>query len=278
MQNQPKTLAVLLIEGQAICFVRDRDSSWEGARLRGERAYPMSNEFKLDAVLTELSERIHVTGQLASFTLHLLYDHAALTWLADAPRDLTALQCTHWQILQWEPFQARAQQLNGAAPASEDPLFDWVQSSVLPLLDAAFSTLEDGPVTRESGAQQEHADLLARLHADRAALEAEIVTQRHQLAALQRPAVDDVLSYLPALYRNAFGSIAPHDLALLAGSLKAPDIPSPWPEPAPDTLKALQSSLRRLPETRARQLRAFCRQLPHKLEVRMEMRAWLGDD
>lgn len=90
--------------------------------------------------------------------------------------------------------------------------------------------------------------------------------------------MDDVLTFLPALYRNVFGCISPHDLALLVGSLQVPQISSPWPEPAPDTLKALQARLRKLPERRTEQLRDFCRTLPHKLELRAEMRVWLGED
>lgn len=278
MQIPKKLLAVLLLDGHAACFVRDVQPSWRHETLCGEPWYPLSGDHCLAAVLDELDNRINRSDHLAGFALHLIYDQAALPWLADVASPLAEVQCRNWQVLQWEPLRDRATLLTGKSPAVPLPTFDWLRQDLLPVLEATFSYQEDALAAERARAEQQHADTLESLRADRLRLEAEIATQREQLAALQRPAMDDVLTYLPALYRNVFGSIAPQDLALLAGSLQVPQIPSPWPEPAPDTLQALQARLRKLPEQRAVQLRDFCMQLPHKLELRAEMRAWLGAD
>jgi len=273
MQNPQKVLVVLLLDHHATCFVRDDQPSWGHAHLHGEAWYPMRAEADLASVLRELNARMHYSDDLAKFTLHLIYDQAALPWLAHVAAALADVQCQHWQVLQWESLRDRAAALNGCAPSAPLPSVEWLQQGLLPALEAAFSRQSD-----IVAAEQSHADAVTRLSADRMRLEAEIALQREQLSALQRPALDDVLTYLPALYRNVFSSIAPHDLALLAGSLQVPQIPSPWPEPAPDTVQALQTRLRKLPTQRAEQLRAFCQSLPHKLERRPEMRGWLEQE
>lgn len=278
MPKPKKLLAVLLLDGHVACFVRDAHPSWRHEPLCGEPWYPLSENHRLAAVLNELNDRINHSDQLAGFTLHLIYCQAALPWLAEAATALAAVHCRNWQVLQWEPMRDRAELLTGKSPSAFRPSFDWLQQGLLPVLEATFSYQEDALAAERARAEQEHAESLESLRADRLRLEAEIATQREQLAALQRPAMEDVLTYLPALYRNVFGTIAPHDLALLAGSLQVPRIPSPWPEPAPDTLQTLQARLRKLPEQRAAQLRDFCQKLPHKLELRAEMRAWLGAD
>ena len=273
MQNPQKLLVVLLLDHHATCFVRDGQPTWRHAHLHGEASYPMCGEAGLESVLRELNARMHYSDDLSKFALHLIYDQAALPWLANVAAVLADVQCKHWQVLQWETLRDRAAVLNGCAPTSSHPSAEWLQKGVLPALETAFGHLGD-----TLAAEQSHDDTVARLHAERMRLEAEIASQREQLNALQRPALDDVLTYLPALYRNVFSSIAPHDLALLAGTLQVPQIPSPWPEPAADTLQALQARLRKLPQQRAQQLRAFCQSLPHKLERRPEVRAWLERD
>ena len=278
MLNPKKLLAVLLIDSHAACFVRDKQSSWRHEPLHGEAWYPLSREHPFAAVLEELDARMNCTDHLAGFTLHLVYDQTAVPWLADAASALAERQCRNWQILQWVPLRDRATLLTGKSATNPHPSIDWLQQGLLPVLDATFCYQEEALAAERARAKQEHADTLDSLRADRMRLEAEIVTQREQLAALLRPAMDDLLTYLPAIYRNVFGVISPHDLALLAGNLQIPQIPSPWPEPSPDTLQAIQARLRKMPEQRAGQLRDFCRRLPHKLELRAEMRAWLGED
>lgn len=278
MKHPEKFLAVLLLDDRAACFVREGQSCWRHEPIHGEPWYPLAGSDALKQVLDELDARLNHSDQLAGFTLNLICDQAALPWLADVGRALTTVRCSRWQVLQWAPLCERATRLGGQAPTMPLPAIDWLQQSLLPVLEATFHYRDDALAAERKRAEQQHAETLESLRADRLRLQAEIAAQREQLAALQRPAIDDLLSYLPAIYRNLFGTISPQDLALLAGSLQVPQIASPWPEPSHDTLHALQSRLRKLPPQRAAQLRDFCRRLPHPLELRAEMRAWLGED
>lgn len=278
MPKQNQLLAILLLDGHAASFSHQASSTWQHERLHGEDWCSLTDECDLASALRELNARINHSNKLADFTLHLVYDQATQPWLAEVGKNLATVGCTNWQILQWLPLRDRASALTGKTPDATRPSIDWLRQGMLPILEATFAYQKDALAAEYARAEQAHVETLESLRSDRLQLETEIATQRAQLAALQRPEMDDLLAYLPALYRNVFGSLAPHDLALLAGRTEAPHIPSPWPEPAPDTLKALQSRLRKLPEQRAAQLRDFCQQLPHKLELRAEMRAWLGED
>ena len=98
-----------------------------------------------------------------------------------------------------------------------------------------------------------------------------------QIAALARPSMARLLTFLPALYVNFWGVVRPDELALLVGELEIPAIPSPYLEPSADTLLALKKQLKALPDTDRSTLLSFCRALPHKLTLRPEMREFFPD-
>lgn len=277
--NEKNLLTVLLLNSQVLCFVRDVNAPWRHEPIYGEANWHPLGTHRLADVLKELDkERMNLTTQLAGFRLHLLYGQADIPLLDNVAQDMTDVRCTHWQVLEWEPLRDRAAVLAGGGPNNARPGTDWLLRHLLPVLQATFDYQEDALAAERVRAEHAHADTLESLRADRLRLEAEIAAQRAQLAALQRPELEEIVTFLPALYRNVFGTIAPHDLTLLAGGLDVPRIASPWPEPTPDTVQALQVRLRKLPAQRATQLRNFCRDLPHKLEPRAEMRGWLGED
>lgn len=98
---------------------------------------------------------------------------------------------------------------------------------------------------------------------------------REQLAKRDQPAMESLLVYLPVIYRNFWGTVRPDELALLAGLLEVPAIPSPCPEPSVATRLAMKKRFLQLSEQERASLIAFCRQLPYQLTVRAEMRALL---
>ncbi len=98
---------------------------------------------------------------------------------------------------------------------------------------------------------------------------------REELARVQKPSIQQLLVFLPLIYRNFWGTVRPHDLALLAGELDVPQIPSPCPEPGSETLSRLRREFLALPATEQLRLVIFCQGLPYPLTVRPEMRAFL---
>ena len=112
---------------------------------------------------------------------------------------------------------------------------------------------------------------------ERARLEAEIATLTAQRDALRTIDVERLASYLPALYEHVFTVVPPTDLALLCHTLTPPAVSSPWPEPAPETVRRLQAEFRALPEKAQREIVAWAQNLPQapRLVPRAEMREWI---
>ncbi len=108
-----------------------------------------------------------------------------------------------------------------------------------------------------------------------AALKRENQQLRTRLAQCTSPDLESLLVYLPIIFRRFWASVQPAELALLAGCLDVPHIPSPYPEPSADTIQAMKQRFLSLPRSDQQRLADFCRQLPYKLDVRPEMRGVL---
>jgi hypothetical protein len=271
-------LALVLVADQVACFSHRGGPVWRRESVHGEGWYLLPQAGGgLPAVLDELSQRLYRSDRLAGFEVHLLVSQGALPRLTDVGRDLAAVGCQRWQVLRWEPLRDRAGMLAGSLAEEPLPTEDWLRAHLLPLLESTFHYRDEAGAAERARAQRQHEDTLESLRAERLRLQADLNAMRDQLAALQRPSVEALVTYLPAIYRQVFGVISPADLALLGGELRVPQIASPWPEPSPDTLLTLQRQMRKLPTQERDRLREFCQRLPHKLEVRPEMRDWLRE-
>lgn len=272
-----RSAALLLLQGQATCYTLDKPAdAWQRLKLGGQEWLPLQTH-SLPRLLEALHTRTNLSQRLSDYTLHLIADANAQPWLAQnhVGAELAKYHCRHWQVLMWQPLSQRARWQAGASPEAL-PESPWLQEHLLPMLQTIFASRgrlpNAAPPTQPSIPPN---DTLESLKAERQRLRAELAELQEQIAS----DANALITQLPALYRNAFGVISPHDLALLAGNAsRVPKIPSPYPEPSPDTLRVLQKRVRNLPPEQARDLRQFCLQLPHPLEPRPEMRAWLEQD
>ncbi|MCX8146694.1 MAG: hypothetical protein N3C59_10225, partial [Azovibrio sp.] len=96
---------------------------------------------------------------------------------------------------------------------------------------------------------------------------AEIAKLQQQRDALRAGDLERLVSYLPALYKHFFATVAPADLALLCGRVEPPVIPNPWPEPAPETLRRLQADFRALPPDVQAQIIQMAKGLPQAKQL-----------
>lgn len=113
---------------------------------------------------------------------------------------------------------------------------------------------------------------MENLHADRKQLENKIIQLKQQIQAMHLPDMEQLLVFLPILYRNFWNNIKPSDLALLARTYHIPEVASPFPEPSNHTIIQMKKNLQALPPSQQQRLLDFCHQLPHDLEIRPEMR------
>lgn len=262
------------------CFSCDAAGQWRRQRIKGEAAVDIkpAQTSALTPVLHEVSEQLNLEHALQGIDVHLLYAQTDVAAVADAPTALETLHCSTWQILRLEPLLERATATSGVTPAH--PLEGdgaWIKKVLLPLLASTFSHTHPAFATEEARTQHEHEDTMESLRADVRVKQQEVAQLQVRISALQLPGVEHLLVYLPAIYRNFWGAVRPDELALLAGTLTAPGVPSPYPDPSPDTVVALKRRFLQLPELDRQRVLAFCRDLPHRLDVRAEWRDLMGD-
>ncbi|MBB1077300.1 hypothetical protein HUU62_23115 [Rhodoferax sp. 4810] len=94
-----------------------------------------------------------------------------------------------------------------------------------------------------------------------------------RLAAIEPPELTSLLTYLPALFRNVWGTVPPAVVATLARSAEVPRIPSPFPEPTAAEVAASRQQLLQLPAMERARILFACHKLQHQyaLVLRTEM-------
>lgn len=286
--SSPQTYAMLLLDTRAAFFV-NADAGWRSEKIDGEEWTTFSAPIEITILLGKLSERIHGEQQLADIELTVIYPQAAVKALKEIPQALLGLGCSRWQIIRWEPLADRADALQ--ANDKNDPYSTtWLTRVLLPVTDSMFCRYseERGQLERarlieahEATVERINAEkeqfFQERLHLlnERNRLESERAALEIRLNSLQTLDLEQLVAFLPIIYRNFWSTVSPADLALIAGKAIVPNIPSPHPEPSTDTVALMKRRLNSLPTTERERLRAFCLQLPHKLEKRPELRDFL---
>lgn len=92
---------------------------------------------------------------------------------------------------------------------------------------------------------------------------------------LPPPTAEQLLSYLPALYHQAFTILSGMDLAILIGEVKPQSIPSPYPELSADALAMKQRAFMALPLEQQRQILAFAQSASKRLRPCVEMQVYI---
>lgn len=113
---------------------------------------------------------------------------------------------------------------------------------------------------------------LALVSRELAQLKAEKSVLEDELQLLRQPDIEHLLVFLPAIYRNFWSVIRPDEVAMLAGTFKAINVPSPYPDPTPDTVLVMKGRLKALAPSERDKIMDFCRSLQHRLQIRPEMR------
>ena len=273
-------LAIFVQHQKIVCYSCDAAGIWAHQHIKGENSVdipPGKEGAMLQQVLKDQSDRIHHEHDLRDVEVHLLYGLGDVESMAVAPKALTSLQCATWQILRLEPLLERAAVARGITPPA--PLDDekWLKAVLLPILTSTFAYSNKAFQAEEARARQEHEDTMESLRADVQIKHQEVAQLQAHINALQLPGVEHLLVYLPAIYRNFWGVVRPDELALLAGTLEVPNIQSPYPDPSPDTVVMLKRRFLSLPEIDRARVLGFCRELPHRLDVRSEMRELFGE-
>lgn len=257
--NQPSQIILMLHGGQLASWHTRPGLPPKALPIKEETLLRVRNASALASAWDDLSKRLLDDGV---HTTHPL-------WIADAPG---RQWCMEQELATWQlPWEWLAQRFGlDAASPWEAP--DTLRTHILPWLTTADDSAQRQQLKQHR--EREHASETERLAAERAALAQENEHLRAQNAALQQVDAERLVSFLPALFPRVFTVLGPVDLALLCGQLTPLSIPSPYPEPSEEALRALQRRFLALPHELQKQIVGFVAPLPQrqKLQPRPEMR------
>ena len=271
--------AILADIDYAICFRLNMEQTWELVLVKGERNHCIEDG-GIFPILQEVNELIHDEAKFENVHFYLLYADDAKYLEKNFAEDCQKFDCKNFQSKSLQAMcDAAGSTVVGNAPDAANILSakndNWLKEFLMPLL----MTPTKVPAMQASDTAPSHntSDTIANLRSELAQKEASVAQLQARINALQLPGVEHLLVYLPAIYRNFWGVVRPDELALLAGTLEAPHIPSPYPDPSPDTVVMLKRRFLSLPELDRERVLGFCRELPHRLDVRSEMRELFGE-
>lgn len=264
--------SLILCQGQ-VSFYTKKQHNWQNKPLNLETFNTINSADDLNLLLEQFNSSLNKENGLNSIELVVLYAADSVQYLTKLSEQLLQLQCTSWQVLYWESLFQRAISIHtpqNRETAHQDET--WLVNTLLPLLDNTLNYQDEAWLAERKRAQNEHEESLSSLKADRTRLENQIVLLQQQVKSIRSYDLNQLMPFLPIIYRNFWSKIKPSDLALIAGSLDIPTVLSPYLEPDSHTLMTMKQKLQKLPEENQNQLRDLCAQLPETLEIRPEMR------
>lgn len=272
-QSAQRVFALMAFDTECALYELRADR-WLPLRVEGEEWHRFKGEESYFKLIDGLSGVINRSDGLQSAQVYWLVDHLCATAVGAALPLLLKNGCANWQILRWEILLQRAMKSSKLRPATARDA-EWLGSTVLPMLHHAYGTGHvDGMQENERSSNTSMGQVTDRLVVDIRQLQLEKAELQAQVEALRLPNIEHLIVFLPAVFRNFWGRVRPDELGLLAGTLRMPNIPSPFPDPGPETVASLKRRLLKLPPLERDRVIEFSLQLveSHGLEVRQEMR------
>jgi len=200
-----KKIVFFVFPDRAACF-QLAQKKWMCEKINSEDWSPST--LGIPDLLKELSERLNSGSELATVELYLVYERSAISYLKDVPEALTALGCTCWQILRWEPLLHRATGVRGSKP---EDIFDckWLTDTMLPVLESTFNYTDQAFDAERGRVLQAHEETMESLRTEKQQLIQEKAALQAQIEALRLQDIEHLFAFLPAIYRNFWGLLAP---------------------------------------------------------------------
>lgn len=275
MTEKPSTFA-LVIEPHRVAFFEQFGTGWRGLGLSGEKGWLSIEAGIADPLprrLQTLNDRINSEHQLGCCRIWVLCAEAAYPQLPILVQALTDLRCRQWQLLQLEPLLANVM---AVLPGDLDDT-QWLRELLLPRAMVLFQDVENDIDESAELARQQAEHDLNQLQRELLTLQQEKRQLQATLSSAMQPDREQLLSFLPVIFENFWSSISPADVGLLMGQLTMPEIPSPFPEPAENTVLTMKRRFLALPLAEREKIIRWCRSLSHPLKVRNTFKVLLLD-
>ena len=284
-------ICILMLSDVAIAFKRESQQVWQDFVIKGEASFLHTQKANtVEEILDEITLRLHRKNKLADVQVSLVYAHDCRQLMENSLKVLHRLGCEQWQILRWESLYQHASAMQTNTLEQGTPSTKWIKDYILPLLsyDAELALLKQQEHERvlakleaekqslnknlheqESTAKQNHEKMLASLQIEKQKLLQELQQLKHQTQVLARPDMEGLLSFLPAIFKDFWNKVRPDELALLAGNLSTPVIPSPYHSPSSQAVMAKKRQFLQLAIVDQQQIKRFCLEIKRNYPLDM---------
>ena len=284
-----KKFTLALVEHCGYLYAFERRSNrleytWQSLLIKGEKKWPLESDASWQLVLNEINDQLNRSSKLAEGWVYWLLEETT----TEATKRLLSLnsdfQIHKWSLLNWQGLNELGLITK---PKTNQDLNQWLIDQLTRLLAPVSAAAEIPEPKKGPQANTAEVDLIDHLAQEKLQLKSENIKLEEQLQTLQNQIeylkdriensaasqmnIETLVSYLPILYKNFWGQIRPDELAMLAGTMQIPEIPSPMREPGSGVVQIMKKRLQQLPIEQQNQLRQFCQQLPHASQVRPEM-------
>ena len=289
------TLCLCLLESEIQVYKSHNQVIWDILPIQGETVVLHQNRKEiLKGVLQECSQRLNLDTKLEDVTVNVLYTaQDDYSWLSEILKELHTLKNKQVQILQWQSLiEYASKNLTETVPNHLNA--EWISQYVLPLtclenswqehqklidsLNLQKQIKQEQLQVEQQQVQSHSAEQLAKYQMEKQKLQAEIRDLQQKLVTVQRPNLDNLMSYLPSIFKNFWNTVRPEELANIAGLLDVPKIESPFHNPSNPTVQIKKRQFQALAETEQQQIIAFCRQLKqhYNLNLHLEFQPIIG--
>ena len=278
-------LSLCLLENEIQVYKSQNQIDWSIVPIKGDDTFIHHNDqSNIKVVLDEVNKYLNFDDGLASVEVSILYTNS--TWLNETIIQLHAFKNTNFQVLNfYNLVDYVCKSLNVKQPDSLNS--DWVRQRILPLTNLENSWKEhqklldaiqlQGQLKQaqqqedQSQIEIDFANQLVKLQQERQKLQAELQQTQQQLAAVQRPNLENLLSFLPSIFKNFWNTVRPDELVNIVGLLDVPQVPSPFHNPSIAAVRTKKRQFLILEECEKQKIIGFCQQLKQQYDLHLHL-------
>ncbi|AUX85696.1 hypothetical protein HYG93_09245 [Acinetobacter sp. SwsAc6] len=277
-------LSLCLLENEIQVYKSQNQIDWSIIPIKGEDTFIHHNDqSNIKAVLDEVNKYLNDDG-LAFVDVSILYTNSA--WLNETIIQLHAFKNTSFQILNfYNLVDYVCRSLNVKQPDSLSS--DWIRQRILPLTNLENSWKEHQKLLdaiqlqgqlKQAQQQQDQslietdfAKKLADLQQERQKLQIELQQIQQQLVSVQRPNLENLLSFLPSIFKNFWNTVRPDELVNIVGLLDVPQVSSPFHNPSIAAVRTKKRQFLILEESEQQKIIGFCQQLKQQYDLHLHL-------
>lgn len=280
-------LCICLLEQTAIAYQSHDWETWIPIHIKGEPRFPHQNQLdQIHIMLDEINQSFNLDDALHDVHLCMIYsENQAKLALQSLTRANTQFKN---QIFSSRPLQRLHQYYLEKNPDAE-PLDlaqlspECFQQHLLPLFSFDYSWKQtqkrlaelEQKETLLLEQQKAHESTFQQLQAQHAktqqAWEKQIADKKHELSLLTAPDLENLSSFLPAIFKDFWNTVRPDELATIAGLLTPPKIPSPFPSLSNAAVQSKKRQFLALSTADQQQILQFCILLKKDFDLRVHL-------